>query len=736
MVLSKIACLFPSPQRKLGSRLARQAEPKRDSGFRRNDGPEGWRGRPHLLYAGLLAVLLLVNAVGFELTEFIRQLGPPPLGQALGYSTLVVDRNGRLLRPFATKDGYWRLPVTSADVDPRYLAMLLAYEDKRFYQHGGVDPTALLRAAGQMMWNDRIVSGGSTLTMQVARLLEPRPERRFIDKFAEMVRAIQIERRLSKPQILDLYLSLAPYGGNIEGIRAASLAYFGKEPKHLSASAAALLVALPQSPELRRPDRAGGTARLARDRVVERLAGARIINADQAVAARAEATPTARRAFPMLAAHLAERLAKPAADGAVIATTISRELQASLETLARERAVAIGSGVAAAIVVVDNQTGEVRAHVGGTGYFDTVRAGQMDLAMALRSPGSTLKPFIYGLAFEDGIVHPETLIDDRAQRYGAYAPQNFDDRFHGTVTVRTALQQSLNVPALQVLDAVGPDRLMARLRNAGVSLVLPRGAVPGLAVGLGGVGARLVDLATLYVALARGGDTVQLIWQPSADPAAAKPRRLLEPQAAWMVSDVLLGAPAPENTLAGSIAYKTGTSYGYRDAWAAGFDGATTIAVWVGRPDGAAVPGLVGRIAAAPILFEAFQRLGTRRVSLPPPPVGVIFTRTSDLPAALQRFRPRGLPQIASDGPGDAPLAIAFPPDGARIDLTDAGTDAALALKALGGIPPFTWLVDGVPVATLEVRRQSLWENPGRGFARLSVIDAKGATATAMVRVE
>jgi penicillin-binding protein 1C len=692
---------------------------------------------PHLAFAAAMFCILIVNAAGFAATEFLKALGPPPLGQSLAFSTLVTDRGGRLLRPFQTKDGFWRLPVTAADVDPRYLKMLLAYEDKRFYQHHGVDPSAMLRAVAQMAMHGRVVSGGSTLTMQVARLLEPRPQRRLVDKLAEMVRAVQIERRLSKQQILDLYLTLAPYGGNVEGIRAASLAYFGKEPKHLSTAEAALLVALPQSPETRRPDRAPVVAKAARDRVVGRLAAAGIVNADQAAAARHEAAPAGRKPFPIYAAQLAERLAKGAPDSAVIATTINRDLQANLETLAREHALAVGSGVAAAILVVDTGTGEVRAHVGSTGYFDKTRAGQMDLAAALRSPGSTLKPFIYGLAFEDGIVHPETLIDDRAVRYGAYAPQNFDDSFHGTVTVRIALQQSLNVPALQVLDAVGPERLLARLRNAGVELTLPRGAVPGLAIGLGGAGARLTDLATLYASLASGGDSVQLKWQPANfDPTAMRPRRLFEPQAAWMISDVLRGAPAPENAVSGNIAYKTGTSYGYRDAWAVGYDGATTIAVWMGRPDGAAVAGLVGRIAAAPVLFEAFQRLGNHLTPLPSAPAGVVFARTSELPAALQRFRRRELPQLANAGPGDAPLSIAFPPDGARVDLADEGADAALALKVLGGVPPFTWLVDGVPVASQEVRRQSLWEHPGKGFARLSVIDAKGATASARVRVE
>ena len=307
------------------------------------------RGKWQLrLYAGLLCGLLLVNAAGFTVMETLRRLGPVPLGHGIAYSTLVVDRGGKLLRPFITPDGYWRLPVSSAEVDPRFLAMLVAYEDKRFHAHSGVDPRALARAAWQALANGRIVSGGSTLTMQVARLLEPRPQRSLADKLAEMIRALQIEQRLTKTEILDLYLALAPYGGNIEGTRAASLAYFGKEPKRLSTAEAALLVALPQAPEWRRPDRHPQRAEAARNRVIARLAGQGLVNADQAQAASAEAAPKGRLAFPMLAAHVAERLARQAPPGSVQQTSIDRGLQSALETLARERAIAIGSGVAAA----------------------------------------------------------------------------------------------------------------------------------------------------------------------------------------------------------------------------------------------------------------------------------------------------------------------------------------------------------------------------------------------------
>ena len=702
------------------------------------------RGRTRrfdVLCAAVFTTILAVNAGGFALSEAVKRLGPVPVGERLSYSPLVVDRDGKLLRPFTTADGYWRLPARQDEVDRRFIAMLIAYEDKRFYSHHGIDPIAMLRAAWQVIWRGRVVSGGSTITMQVARLLEPRPGRTLEAKLAEMIRAVQLESRLSKDDILALYLSLAPYGGNLEGTRAAALAYFGKEPRHLSTAEAAMLVALPQAPETRRPDRFPRAAQAARDRVLDLLTDKGIINGDQAEAARLEAAPAARKLFPMLAAHLAERLVKahrgPHAHANLVeTTTISRPLQEQLENLARERAVALGGGVSVAIVAVDNATAEVRAHVGGVGYFDKARAGQIDLAQALRSPGSTLKPFIYGLAFEDGLAHPETLVDDRPVRFGLYKPENFNESFQGTVTMRRALQQSLNVPAVMLLNALGPNRLIARMKSAGAVPQLPADAVPGLAVGLGGAGVKLTDLATLYLALARGGEAMPLVWRREDRSHAAPARRLFDKVAAWQVADVLVDAPAPLNALPGKIAYKTGTSYGYRDAWAVGFDGANTIAVWVGRPDNEPVSDLVGRTAAAPILFDAFARIGPKRTPLLPAPPGVIFSRTSDLPPALQRFRPNSLPEIAASGPGDPPLTISFPPEGARVDLTGGDSDMGLALKAMGGAPPFTWFADGIPIVIGELRRETAWASPPKGFARLSVIDAHGHTASVQLRVD
>ena len=371
----------------------------------------------------------------------------------------------------------------------------------------GVDPLALGRAALQLVTRGHIVSGGSTITMQLARLMEPRRERSVYAKLRQMVRALEIERQLTKDQILDLYLALAPFGGNLEGVRAASIAYFGKEPKRLSLAEAALLVALPQSPETRRLDRYPDVARTARDRVLDRMVEDGDVSSEDAVQAKAVPVPRLRKPMPILAPHSADQAIATVKDAPVIRLTLDSSLQKVLEALARDRAIALGPNISVAIIAVDNESGDVLARVGSPDYFDDRRAGQVDMTRAVRSPGSTLKPFIYGLAFEDGFVHPESLIDDRPIRFGSYAPENFDMTFQGTVPVRKALQLSLNVPAIALLDRVGASRLSSRLKQAGANLVLPKDEAPGLAMGLGGVGITLQDLAQLYAGLARLGNT-------------------------------------------------------------------------------------------------------------------------------------------------------------------------------------------------------------------------------------
>ncbi len=688
------------------------------------------RGLRATLLAGLAGIVcLLIAAAGW-----VAYLGAPPLGAGLAFSTLVVDRDGRLLRPYTTFQGRWRLPASVENVDPRFFKLLFAYEDKRFLAHRGVDALALGRALGQLMRNGHIVSGASTLSMQVARLLEPRAERTLPAKLRQMVRAIELERELSKDQILALYLSLAPYGGNLEGIRAASLAYFGKEPRRLTLAESALLVALPQSPEQRRPDRALAAARSARDRVLDRFAAAGLVPPDEVAAAKREGVPDGRKPMPMLAPHSADAAVAAAPGRSLHRLTIDATLQKNLEELARERARVLGANLSVAILAVDHSSGEVLARIASADYFDASRSGQVDMTQALRSPGSTLKPFIYGLGFEDGFIHPETLIEDRPVRYGGYAPENFDLTFQGTVTVRRALQMSLNVPAVAVLDKVGASRFTARLSQAGGALVLPKGEAPGLAMGLGGVGVTLNDLVALYAGLARLGTTVPLVERLSEDRAAPAPRRLLDPVAAWYVGSVLIGTPPPDNAVGGRIAYKTGTSYGYRDAWAIGFDGKRTIGVWVGRPDGAPVPGLVGRGAAAPILFDAFARTGALPAALASAPAGTQLAATGKLPPPQQRFRPGRLPGEDAE----PPLRIMFPPDGARLELANEadGKPDPIPLKVSGGAGALTVLVNGMPLAAEPGRRTLFFAPEGPGFVRLTVMDAKGATDSVVVRLQ
>jgi penicillin-binding protein 1C len=690
---------------------------------------KGWRRLKVATGVAGSATALLAAAA----TAFIVSLGPVPLDKVKDISTTIVDRNGRLLRAYAMDDGRWRLPVKVSDVDPAYIDVLLAFEDKRFRQHHGVDPIALARAVWQFASHGRIVSGGSTITMQVARLIEPRRDRSATTKLKQIVRAVQLERMLTKNEILDLYLTLAPFGGNLEGARSASIAYFGKEPKRLSLAEAALLAALPQSPESRRLDRHAATAHRARDRVLDRLAETGRVPTDDVTHAKAEAVPDRRKVMPILAPHVTDHVVARDDFASHIALTLDANLQRSLETLARDRAHALGPDISIGILAVDNATGDILARVGSPDYFDVRRAGQVDMTRAIRSPGSTLKPFIYGLAIEDGFVHPESLIDDRPTRYGSYAPENFDMTFQGTVTVRKALQLSLNVPAIALLDRVGPHRLTSRIKQAGGDLVLPKDETPGLAMGLGGVGVTLADLVQLYAGFPRLGTTTPLRERLDDLRDEKAQRRLLDPVAAWHIGNVLIGTPPPENGVHNRIAYKTGTSYGYRDAWSVGFDGRTTIGVWVGRPDGAPVPGLLGRTAAAPILFDAFARTGKIPLGLPAAPRGTLVAATPKLPVPLRRFRPAG--ELVRVGEDRAPR-IQFPLNGSRLDVMGEANVSPVAVKVSGGVPPMTVLVNGLSAGELDHRRQKFVAPPGPGFVRLTVMDATGAVDTVVVRLQ
>ncbi|MES2814452.1 MAG: penicillin-binding protein 1C [Pseudomonadota bacterium] len=673
---------------------------------------------------------LLVLALGLWLGAFGRDhfdrwidatILPPLLVET---SIEVLDREGDLLRAYTVADGRWRLALPPDKVDPVYLRMLMAYEDRRFRDHSGVDPRSMVRAVLQAVWNGRVVSGGSTLTMQVARLLEEGTTGQVGGKLRQMRVALALERRLSKDQILQLYLHLAPFGGNLEGVRAASISYFGKEPRRLTPAEAALLVAIPQSPESRRPDRAADRAEAARNRVLARAVEAGVIDADAADAALREAVPGLRKPFPALAPHLADRAKAELPTTLTHHLTLDGDLQKKLEALGLEAVEGRGEALQVAILVADHASGQILASVGSAGYQSDRRQGFVDMTQALRSPGSTLKPLVYALAFDEGLGHPETMIDDRPMAFGAYAPQNFDKLYLGTIRMREALQLSRNIPVVALTEALGPAKLISAMEKAGMQPVFP-GDQPGLAIALGGVGVTLSDMVQLYATLARGGVARPLAWRLDAE--VPEGQRVVSEVAAWQVGDILAGLAPPPGAPSNRLAYKTGTSYGHRDAWAIGFDGKHVVGVWMGRADGTPVPGAFGADVAAPVLFQAFNRLKGKLDPQPSAPASTLLVANAELPQPLQRFRSRSA-VFAADA--DAP-AVAFPPDGAEVELLASG----LKVRVTGGTAPFTWLADGVPVIVGMDGREAMLALPGAGFVTLSVIDAEGRSARSQVQV-
>ena len=670
-------------------------------------------------------VLGLIALVGLEAAlAGLDALFPLDLGRARRSSPVALDHGGAWLRALPVDKGRWRIRADLARTDPGFLRRLIVLEDAGFADHPGVDLRAVARAAASALWHGRVTSGASTLSMQTARLLEPRA-RTLASKLIEMLHAVQLEARLSKRQILALYLTLAPYGGNLEGVRAASLAYFGHEPESLTPGEQALLIALPQSPEARRPDRRPQAARRARERVLQRLVRAGLLSSVEAAEAGAEAVP-GRTPFPALAWHAAGQAARAAApDQATVITTLDAALQTRLERLAAQVALAQGPATTAAIVVVEVRTRAVRAAVGSAGLGRP--GGWIDMTRALRSPGSTLKPFIYGFAFDDGLAAPDTVIDDAPHRFGDYEPENFDRVFHGKVTAREALAYSLNVPAVATLAKLGPGVFQARLEQAGVRLVRPRAAAAdaGLPLALGGEGLTLRHLALLYAALADGGLAKPLAWteaEASRRPAEAGVR-IMRPEAARQVLDILREGPSPRGRAPAALtrqgplmAFKTGTSYGFRDALAAGVTGPWAIVVWTGRADGGAQAGLTGRDAALPLLFDVADALNA-----PPSAARPIAPRAA--PGALQTL------QSAGEGP-----RLIFPPDGAVIQVDALGTTGrGLVLAARG--EGLQWYVDGAPLAADPVTGRTVWRPGAAGFFTLSAIDSAGRKAIARVRV-
>ena len=535
------------------------------------------------------------------------KLWPLPLHEVTP-ARVVVAEDGSPLWRFADAQGIWRYPVTIEEVSPRYLDALIQYEDRWFWDHPGVNPFSIARAAWQDVTSGRVVSGGSTLTMQVARLLDPHP-RTFGGKFRQLWRAMQLEWHLSKRDILTLYLNRAPFGGTLQGIGAASWAYLGKPPVQLSYADAALLAVLPQAPSRLRPDRWPERAQAARNKVLDRMQAQQVWSAALVKEAKEEPVWLFPRQMPQLAPLFARHILAQSRDEKVV-TTLDAGLQRQLEEMALNWKSRLPPRSSLAMVVVDNHNMKVRGWVGSADITDDSRFGHVDMVTAVRSPGSVLKPFLYGLALDSALIHPESLLQDVPRRMGDYRPGNFDSGFHGPVSMSEALVRSLNLPAVQVLDAYGPKQFAARLRNAGLPLMLPAGAEPNLSLILGGAGARLADITAAYSALARHGKVGKLRMLAS-DPLVERP--LLSPGAAWIIRRILAGEaqPVPDASLPQVVplAWKTGTSYGYRDAWAIGVNARYSIGIWTGRPDGTPVAGQFGFASAIPLLNQVSNLL-------------------------------------------------------------------------------------------------------------------------------
>ncbi len=568
-----------------------------------------------------LASLLLVIAVLW----LADRIWPLPLPQD-DLARVVLAEDGTPLWRFADANGVWRYPVQTREVSPYYLDALLTYEDRWFYQHPGVNPLALVRATWQNLTGARVVSGGSTLSMQVARLLDPH-SRTLHGKLRQLWRTAQLEWHLSKDEILNLYLNRAPFGGTLQGVAAASWAYLGKSPSQLTHAEAALLAVLPQAPSRLRPDRHPQRAQEARDKVLRRLAEFQVWPQPAVDEALEEPLLLAPRLEPSLAPLLARRLNRPDSPP-LIRTTLDATLQRRLEDLLLGWRARLPEHTSAAILVVEEESMAVRAYLGSVDINDTKRFGHVDMISALRSPGSTLKPFLYGMALDDGLIHSESLLQDVPRRYGDYRPGNFSMGFTGAVPASTALSSSLNLPAVQLLEAYGPKRFAAQMRIGGMPLALPALAEPNLALILGGAGSRLEDLVSGYSALARDGKSATLRLQPED---ALRERPLLSPGAAWIVRRILSGQARPDRDPRAELvqrpvlAWKTGTSYGFRDAWAIGVGPRYLIGVWIGRPDGTPVPGQFGLASAAPLMLQVHDVLtnrdSQRGISAPVKPV-------------------------------------------------------------------------------------------------------------------
>lgn len=660
--------------------------------------------RRHAVRAGLAGACLASLLAGAALLDHLL---PPDMARARSFALILQARDGTVLDGRTSHDGTWRLPTQSQQVDPTYLALLLQTEDRRFAWHPGIDPLSLSRASWQLLTHGHIVSGGSTLAMQASRLLMPHPHT-WGGKLADLLRALQLEWRYGHTGTLDLYLTLTPEGGNIEGIRAASLLYFGHEPAHLSPAEAALLVALPRKPAAFRPDRHPQALRAAA----------------QGVLAHAQQPLPALWPHPTTGPHphdAPEVLAFLWGSGRrdTVHSTLDAAQQRTIRTLLT-RDLPPRHGTLAALVA--NHEHEITTWVGGSEH--SCPSCAIDMVLAPRSPGSALKPFIYGMALDAGWLTPATRLRDSRMAVGNYAPHDYGHTFYGETTAARALQLSLNIPAILVLQKIGAATFRDHLARCGVVLRLPDAtATPSLALALGGEAVTLRELVTLYAAIDHAGTVAPLVLDHTAPPPPPMDTHFASPRATADLRAILRGTHPPAGTSWHDVAFKTGTSYGGRDAWAMATTGRWTVGVWAGRPDGTATPGLTGRGVAGPVLGRIITLLQ------PPPPIPTTLAmapahlNTATLSTALHRMATVAGPQIIT------------PTNGAELENSpDPAHASPIGLEAAGGVPPYRWYVNGTPVS-VPPGASAAWLPDGPGFTHISVTDAQGLSAQATIRI-
>lgn len=635
------------------------------------------------------------------------------MGKLRDLSDTLKDRHGQLVHVHLTQDEKWRWPVRVDEVSPFLIDALVEIEDQRFWWHPGVDPLALCRALGQWIVSGRVVSGGSTLTMQTAKLLSPGP-RTLKRKIIEIFRAVQLEWHYSKKEILSFYLTLAPYGKNIEGLGAGAYYFLGKSPQQLTVAETAMLVAQPQNPNQTRPDRYPEKARQQRNRILQFLKKRfreKGMENDLECALREDVRREVH-AFPQHAYHLSHRLKSYSGRR----SSLDFQTQKQIELIAQQHLAQRNDTESIAILVVDNRTRAVKAYVGSANPYNRQACGYVDMVCAVRSPGSTLKPFVYGLAFEEGWLKPQTILSDRPQQFGTYVPTNFMDRFHGPVSVIEALQQSLNVPVVSVLNRLGPRQFYYWLESFGIKLALPQSKLePTLAIGLGGVGISLEHLVSLYAALAGDGTYATLSYDAESVPVY---KRFMKQNTAHQITHILRSAPPPPgyapktSDMILPIAFKTGTSYGHRDAWCIGYSAQYTVGVWTGRPDGTPVAAQMGRVNAAPIVFQIFS-----------------FLEPAPEPWSLLPFDNE---KVSFTHKSDQSLTITFPYTDSVL-MYDAQQPFKLSIR--GGEGPFSWIVNQEPVVVNSDAHEIVWQPPSPGFYDVTVIDQQGQSARVSVQV-